>query len=311
MSVSSSTNISESQRPISRLQTGIDRLDELLGGGLLPGTLTVVLGATGIGKTQLGVHFAHQGLRQEQEAGLFFDLTSRGDSQNQKEYARRLFGWDLVERAADEPIEASSVWTRSKARCDYLHVFDRAGRRVSINDLEQDEWRLWKIELARKLERAVAFYYGNFIWGVRRCVIDGVEPVDRASDSFQFHVFDYVYHQILRKDSQWVARDLFRAQFRANEEQVVRQAYDYREIGCLLLCTSKEVMLDELLSRSIESGDVLANANTIILMGKVREGSRMGRALHVAKHRGSACSEAIVPYEITERGLILASDKNS
>ena len=44
-------------------------------------------------------------------------------------------------------------------------------------------------------------------------MVDGVEPADRASDSFQFHVFDYVYHQILRKESDWVARDLFRASF--------------------------------------------------------------------------------------------------
>ena len=38
-----------------RLQTGIPELDERLGGGLLRGTLTVVMGATGIGKTQLGL----------------------------------------------------------------------------------------------------------------------------------------------------------------------------------------------------------------------------------------------------------------
>jgi KaiC/GvpD/RAD55 family RecA-like ATPase len=33
----------------------------MLGGGLLPGTLTVVYGATGIGKTHLGLAFAHHG----------------------------------------------------------------------------------------------------------------------------------------------------------------------------------------------------------------------------------------------------------
>jgi KaiC/GvpD/RAD55 family RecA-like ATPase len=42
----------------TRLHTGISDLDALLGGGLLPGTLTVVAGATGIGKTQFGLHFA-------------------------------------------------------------------------------------------------------------------------------------------------------------------------------------------------------------------------------------------------------------
>ena len=65
-------------------------------------------------------------------------------------------------------------------------------------------------------------------------------------------------------------------------------------------------MLDDLLTRPIDSGDVLSNANTIIYMGKVRDGNRMGRALHVAKHRGSGCDDAIVPYEVTERGLVLS-----
>ena len=36
----------------------VDSLDRLLGGGLLPGTLTVVAGATGAGKTQLGLRWA-------------------------------------------------------------------------------------------------------------------------------------------------------------------------------------------------------------------------------------------------------------
>jgi hypothetical protein len=118
-------------------------------------------------------------------------------------------------------------------------------------------------------------------------------------------MFDYVYHQILRKEADWVARDLFRAQFRANAELVERHLYNHNQIGCLLLCTAHEVMLDELLERRIESGDVLSNANTIILMGKTREGNRMGRALCVAKHRGSACDESIVPFEITSSGLVL------
>ncbi len=288
-----------------RLRTGIDRLDSLLGGGLIPGTLTVLLGATGIGKTQLGLQFARTGEFQEGQRGFVFDLTSRGDSQNHREYARRLFGWEMSQRSADAPFDPAQVWDPAAARCDYLHVFDRTGRRVSIGDLETEAWREWKVELSRKLERSIAFFYGNFIQGVRRCVIDGIEPTDRASDSFQFHVFDYVYHQILRKDADWLARDLFRGQFRANEAEVTRHPYDPRTISCLLLCTSKEVLLEQLIARSIESGDVLTNASTIILLGKVHQGNRMGRALHVAKHRGSACDESIVPFAITDRGLVL------
>ena len=117
-------------------------------------------------------------------------------------------------------------------------------------------------------------------------------------------MFDYVYHQILRKEADWVARDLFRIKFREHEHLVREHMYDHNQVGCLLLCTTHEVLLDELLSHPIESGDVLSNANTIILMGKVRDGSKMSRALYVAKHRGSACREDIVPFTITDKGLV-------
>lgn len=294
-----------------RLQTGIPELDALLGGGLLPGTLTVVLGATGIGKTQLGLQFARQGLAQEGEPGIVFDMTSRGDAQNHAAYARRLFGWELRSRPADERLEPADIWNRDRARSDYLHLFERTGRRVTLSDLDFDQQREWRVELMKKLDVAIGFFYANFAHGVRRCVIDGVEPSERASDSFQFHTFDYLYHQILRKESDWVARDLFRQQYLANAEAVARHRYDHAAIGCLLLATTHEVMLDDLLRRPIESGDVLSNANTILFMGKVRHDDRMGRALCVAKHRGSACDERIVPFEITDSGLRLDGEKKS
>lgn len=80
-------------------------------------------------------------------------------------------------------------------------------------------------------------------------------------------------------------------------------AYNHESVGAMLLYTSHEVMLDDLITRPIQSGDVLSNANTVILMGKTRDGSQMGRALYVAKHRGSACEDLILPYRITERGM--------
>ena len=288
-----------------RLSTGMGKLDRLLGGGLIPGTLTVVLGATGIGKTQLGIQFSEAGRHQEGERGIIFDMTSRGDSQNHADYAKKLFQWDLSHFPWAEQINLSELWNSSTARSDYAHLFERSGRRISIQDMELEEWKELRIELMKKLDRAIAFFYGNFIHGVRRCVIDGMEPTDRASDSFQMHVFDYVYHQILRKESAWVARDLLRVRYRANEKHVEKHPYDHEQIGCLLMLTTHEVMLDALLERPIETGDVLSNANTIILMGKTRSGTSMGRALYVAKHRGSYCGEEIVPFQINEKGLEL------
>ena len=287
-----------------RLQTGIAGLDDLLGGGLLPGTLTVVMGATGIGKSQLGLSFANQGRRQEGEPGILFDLTARGDSQNHDDYSRRLFDWSLKQQTSDR-LDLAKIWDRQSARHDSMHIFRHRGRRVTASDMDAQQWREWKYEQAKKLDAAIAFFYGNFAHGVRRCVIDGVEPADKAVDSIQFELFEYIYHQILRKEHDWVARDLFRVAFRENADHVESHAYDHNQIGCLLLYTSHEVMLDDLITRPIQSGDVLSNANTIIYLGKTREGRRMGRAMYVAKHRGSASNESIVPFEITDQGLVL------
>ncbi len=290
---------------MTRLKTGIERLDELLGGGLLPGTLTVVMGATGIGKTQLGLAFADHGRNQEGQRGILFDLTARGDSQNHQAYAERICQWQINEQCVDEALIPEQVWDPSAARRDYLHIFQQSGRRVTASDMDSDAWREWKYEQAKKLDRAIAFFYGNLVHGVRRCVIDGVEPSVKAADSIQLEMFDYIYHQILHKEHDWVARDLFRVRYREQSARVRQHAYNHRDVACLLLYTSHEVMLDDLITRPIESGDELANANTIILMGKTRSGDKMGRALHVAKHRGSFCDESIVPFQITERGLKL------
>ncbi|WP_077024003.1 RAD55 family ATPase [Fuerstiella marisgermanici] len=287
----------------NRQSTGIPKLDEALGGGLIPGTLTVVMGATGIGKTQLGVSYAQAGEQQEGQTGVIFDLTTRGDSQNQAEYAERMFNWKLRQRKLIDRIDPAVVWDEAEIRSDYLHVFHRGGRRVTIGDMPPEQWQEFKADLMRRLDQTIAFFYGNFVHGVRRAVIDGVEPTEKDSDSFQFHLFDYIYHQILRKEHDWLARDLFRVHFRSQQEKVEQHAYDNQDIGGLLLYTSHEVMLDDLLSRPIQSGDVLSNANTIIMLGKTRDGNKIGRALYVAKHRGSACSDEILPYQIAEQGL--------
>ncbi len=289
-----------------RFSTGIPALDEMLGGGLIPGTLTVVLGATGIGKTQLGISFANAGTDQEGERGVIFDMTARGDSQNHDDYANRIGQWNLTRASMDDKFDVDQIWDASAARHDYAHVYSTSGRRVTVGDMTQAQRQEWESEQARKLDQTIAFFYGNFIHGVRRCVIDGVEPSDRASDSIQFDMFEYIYHQIIHKDHDWVARDLLRVKFRQNAERVESHAYDQSKLASLMLYTCHEVMLDDLITRPIESGDLLSGANTIILMGKTRDGNKMGRALAVAKHRGSACDESIVPYTIDNNGIQLS-----
>ncbi|HWA77076.1 MAG TPA: ATPase domain-containing protein [Polyangiaceae bacterium] len=55
----------------TRLATGIQNLDTMLGGGLLSGSATMLLGFAGSGKTLLASHFLDAGAR-AQEPGLYF-----------------------------------------------------------------------------------------------------------------------------------------------------------------------------------------------------------------------------------------------
>src|SRR5690606_18156747 len=119
-----------------------------------------------------------------------------------------------------------------------------SGRRVTRRDVDPDQWHLWQEELNRKLRGAIGFLYGSFIGGVRRVVVDGVEPADRPGESIQFDLFEYLYHQVVRKEFDWVARDLLRESFRQHADLVERHKYDEREVNCLLLATSKEMTLD-------------------------------------------------------------------
>ena len=185
-----------------------------------------------------------------------------------------------------------------------MHPFDRTGRRVTRRDLEPDDWHLWKTDLTRVLRRSAAFFYQHFVRGARRVVVDGIEPTERFSESIQFEFFEYVYHQVLRKEDEWAARELFREHYRANEPQVHAHRYDHQSVGCLYLYTTPHVLLDDLMAEPIAEGDIFSNANTILLMGRTREHGRYGRALYVAKHRGSACGDEIKPYRITDEGVV-------
>jgi len=76
-----------------RAATGVAGLDEMLGGGLPRSSSTVIMGATGTGKTILGMQFLLEGARRG-EPGLHFTLEETPD---QLRAIAQGFGWDLRE----------------------------------------------------------------------------------------------------------------------------------------------------------------------------------------------------------------------
>ena len=285
--------------------TGVPGLDEKLAGGLLPGTMTVLVGSTGIGKTQFGLQYAHAGLKQEGQRGILFDMATRVDPQGHKEYAGRLFRWTLREEAPERTFDRLHFWDKQYTIGDYFQALSYKGRRVTKRDLDFDQWNDWQAELSKHLDATIAYFFGHFVRGCKRCVVDGLEPVLHQGESIQFELLEYVYHQIIRKDPDWVARDLFRQHYRDNEELIQKHLYRREEIGCLVSYTTPETLLDAMIEKPLDEGDLLASANTIIYLGKIREGNRFRRAMYVSKHRGCVCPDEILLYEIDDHGLRL------
>jgi len=288
-----------------RVSSGLPKLDEMLGGGLLPGTLAVVYGATGIGKTQFGLTMAHHGRAADGALGLVLDMNGRGDSQQHVAYAQRLFDWPL-RRWEHAVLPMSPPLPPDDAlRAHYSDALPWIGRLKDYQAPTRDGWEFdwnWKSTYARALYTIRPFFYFHFGNRARRVVVDGVEPVENPAESIQLYIFNELYQKVIHRDAETLGMEICLPVWRYRDF-IDSHRYDHREITTLLLMTTEETRLEDLISRKVEAGDIGAVANTIILMGRERVGNRLGRFCCVVKHRGSATTDAIVEYRITDQGL--------
>ncbi|MEM2897112.1 MAG: ATPase domain-containing protein [Candidatus Bathyarchaeia archaeon] len=94
-----------------RVPTGIQGLDELLSGGLVPGRVLLVIGGPGTGKTILSTQFIVNGIARYNENGLFISLD---ESKPQFYYEMSQFGWNLEKLEKENKflfVDASPIRT--------------------------------------------------------------------------------------------------------------------------------------------------------------------------------------------------------
>jgi RecA/RadA recombinase len=292
----------------ARAPTGLPKLDALLGGGLLPGTLTVVYGATGIGKTHLGLTFANHGLTADGARGIVLDMNGRGDSQQHDEYAARLFAWALAPWTHTVTPMAEPYPPPAQMQAYYSNALQWVGR---VRDFQvptpdggwEFDWN-WKAAYNHALYTVRPFMYFHFGAGSRRVVVDGVEPMDAPADSIQFRMFDEIYRTVIHRDAETLGMELCLPVWK-HRAFIDAHRYDHTRITTLLLVTTEETRLEDLLARKVATGDIGATANTILVMGSERVGQRLARMLCVVKHRGSAMSDEIAEFRIGPTGLAL------
>src|SRR4051812_6158067 len=75
-----------------RLSTGVEGLDEVLRGGLLPGQIYMIRGAAGSGKTTLGLEFLRDGAGRG-ESTLFISMV---EPERGMRASAETHGWDLA-----------------------------------------------------------------------------------------------------------------------------------------------------------------------------------------------------------------------
>ncbi|WP_207483293.1 ATPase domain-containing protein [Arenibaculum pallidiluteum] len=129
--------------PVARVSTGTEGLDRMLGGGLIAGTTTIVMGPTGIGKTTLGFHFLSGATAEE--PGLFFGFY---ETPERLRLSAREKGIDLEGLEARGAVEI--VWQPQGE-----HALDELGHRLLDAVLRRGAHRLFLDGVGGLLESAI------------------------------------------------------------------------------------------------------------------------------------------------------------
>lgn len=98
---------------MERIPTGIDGLDTMLRGGLIPGRPYLVTGGPGVGKTIFCMQFLMKGVEMK-ERGLYVALEEQADQLNED---MSEFGWDMNRIKILDTMQdvSSGMWTLKAA----------------------------------------------------------------------------------------------------------------------------------------------------------------------------------------------------
>jgi hypothetical protein len=231
-------------------------------------------------------------------------MNARGDSQQHAAYAARLYGWTLGRWTHTVLPMAPPHPPPDQLAAHYLDAFPWTGRRsdyqVVTAEGHEFDWA-WKASYARALYTARPLFYFQFAHGSRRVVVDGIEP-GPAEDSIQAYLVDELYRKVIHKDAETLGMEICLPVWE-HRAFIDAHRYDHAAITTLLLVTTEETRLEDLVGRKVGAGDIGAVANTVLLMGREKVGLRVGRFLCVAKHRASAMTDEIVEYRIGPEGI--------
>ena len=166
------------------MPTGVEGLDELIGGGFPRGRVILVLGGPGTGKTILASQFLYKGISQYGENGIFVSL-DEGKNHFYSEMAK--FGWDF-KKAEDEGkflfVDATrlSRVAMLKEKLTKEETSSLRGKELQIDRLiEELQEKIQQISAKRVVMDTLASLFYRFIDPIERRTA-GVDLIESLSD---------------------------------------------------------------------------------------------------------------------------------
>lgn len=104
-----STSRKASRKPVRVISTGVEGLDDILGGGLTAERVYLIEGTPGTGKTTLGLQFLLDGVSKG-ESGLYITMSETADELDAvaESHGWSLEGVPILELASDEALDADA-----------------------------------------------------------------------------------------------------------------------------------------------------------------------------------------------------------
>src|SRR3970040_1983853 len=109
--------------------------------------------------------------------------------------------------------------------------------------------------------RSSPFFTSTLRRGGRGLGWRGVAPPGPPHESMQLYIFEELYRKIIHQDGEILGMEILIPVWR-HRDFIDRHRYDHREVATLLLVTTEETLLDDLIARKVGEGAVGDSANT-------------------------------------------------
>lgn len=139
-----------------RISTGFSSINEIMGGGIPRGSVTMISGASGTGKTILALHFIHDGLKNDEPA-LYVTFE---ENPRQITHTASRFGLDLQHFYDNNSLQLLHVSPMELDVDEHIYRIQEIVRNCSIKRLVIDSISSFEIGMMDKIK------YTDYIWAL-------------------------------------------------------------------------------------------------------------------------------------------------